>query len=656
MKRYPVPTFPPEVTPVDLESTSGVPRAYGSGKAVSLAGVPLNIQPYVGNAGGKSSAHSSSWNRGGHGGASANQDGIRQAATLVGVIWIGGWFLGYGIAWPLYMVLDTLGSFFSFPPFSWFFGWMNRGAPMVQQQGGHMQELRLPADQVSTYVDSYTQQYGDAALLYAAHDGYPQLVRGLLADRDLGYHDFIDASDENGNTPLIYAAAKGYRQITSELLAYGADPDVANQGNGGRTALMESAGTGHKEIVSLLRQANASLDLKDDFQNTALHYAAYHGHLVVAHELLKGNPQRDVKNSYGHTPASYAAANGHKGISDAINRAPKRTDKAAGVATAGAVTKADNKRGKVEKALGLGTDDEEDDQPHLLPHLLPKKHKDEKHVKGAAERLHKDELKEFAPKIEKGGISDKERKALEDQIAKMRRQSEEAELKWHKKVVELLEASSSSERSADEARQKVRELQMNNTELVLRVQELDAKREIMEARLAEERQRADQFREDLRMHQREADEHKHRADGLERERELQGDITRRHQESLRRRTEEVKDSSARLERQAHDLTSLREDIQRRDAELLQKREHIGALERELQAAKGLLPQGAASPEPSPNTAQPASPPPSSIQVAPAIESKGAQEEDGVGISEEPTTLEDRTATDVGASNIERTET
>jgi len=93
-------------------------------------------------------------------------------------------------------------------------------------------------------VDSYVQQYGDAALIFASHDGYPQIVSSLLYNRELGYHELLDAADENGNTALIYAAAKGYRQTTSALLRAGADPDLANQGGGGRTALMEAAGSG----------------------------------------------------------------------------------------------------------------------------------------------------------------------------------------------------------------------------------------------------------------------------------------------------------------------------------------------------------------------------------------------------------------------------
>ncbi|CAE7759929.1 ANKHD1, partial [Symbiodinium pilosum] len=86
-----------------------------------------------------------------------------------------------------------------------------------------------------------------------------QIVNGLLYNQDLGYTDLIDATDENGNTALIYASAKGFRQSTAALLRSGADPDVANQGHGGRTPLMEAAGAGHKDLVSALRLSNATV-------------------------------------------------------------------------------------------------------------------------------------------------------------------------------------------------------------------------------------------------------------------------------------------------------------------------------------------------------------------------------------------------------------
>ncbi|CAK0808324.1 unnamed protein product, partial [Prorocentrum cordatum] len=91
------------------------------------------------------------------------------------------------------------------------------------------------------------------------------------------------------------------------------------------------------------------------------------------------------------------------------------------------------------KALGLGgkddakasakDDDEEDESQGWLKTLQDhlKKASEGKHVKGAAEDLHK--KADFAPEAEGRGISKEERKALQQQIAALKKQSEEAELK-----------------------------------------------------------------------------------------------------------------------------------------------------------------------------------------------------------------------------------
>ncbi|CAJ1338538.1 unnamed protein product [Effrenium voratum] len=301
--------------------------------------------------------------------------------------------LRWDLLWPLYLVRlrrslsllvsgsvmrskGPLVSSWSYPPFSWFSwlfsGWFSRGAPLLNQ-GQPVEEATLPQSQVSQYVDSYVQQYGDAALIFSTHDGYPQIVRELLTNDDLGYRDLIDARDDSGNTALIYASAKGFRQCTAALLRAGADPELPNEGNGGRTPLMEAAGAGYKDIVQALRMMpNISVDIADDHGNTALHYAAYHGHLPVVLELLKSNPNKDLKNIYGHTAASYAASNKFKGVADVLNRAdPVRSQR-----RAKEKEKADE---EAQKAI----------EDKIKEHLSSLKSKEEKkRVKGKAEDLH----------------------------------------------------------------------------------------------------------------------------------------------------------------------------------------------------------------------------------------------------------------------------
>lgn len=576
----------PEVVPGDLESPS---NGYGGGKSISMA--PPGIQPFQPMGGapmGGGRPHGSPMGVGG--GKDQNPDGMKQMALCVAGIWVLGVFLGYDYAWPLYLALDILSTVLSIPPISWIFGWItgplswasgwvNQGAPMVEQTGP-LQELKLPTDQVATYVETYYRQFGDAALIFAAHDGYPQIVNGLLLTESLGYGDLIDAADDNGNTALIYASAKGYGQIVASLLRRGADPDVANHESGGRTALMEAAGTGHKDVVSTLRLYNATLDLYDTYGNTALHYAAYHGHLSVVVELLKGNPRTDIANSYGHTAASYAQSNRHKNIADMINRAPAKNAKAAAaLAKSQAAQKA---KAKAEP----GGDDTEDALTKFLK-SLKEAHGSDKHVNGAAEDLHKRDAEEFAPKVETAvsGITDAERKALEDQISKLKRQHEEIELKAQQKIVDLLEKSSQLQQGVEEAERDHRLAKLNNTEMSLRVQELESKHSLSELRVREEQQRADRLHEDLQNLKLDADRHRTRADAAERERDFHIESSKRHEDHVQKKQQEVGEHLTRLEKQAQDAQALREEVRRNEEDARQYRLQIEQAERELSDSK-----------------------------------------------------------------------
>lgn len=283
----------------DIESLRSV--GHDSSKKVSLAGVPLNIQPYSPAAKPGISYHS---------GKASQHDGddLRRIAVIGGLLWLGGCLFGYGLAWPLYLFFDLLWTIVTTSPFSWFFGWLKApllaifgdsidpATPLVSQSST-FHELKVPVDQISDYIDKYRKEYGDGALIFASNDGVPQVVSGLLNNFKAGYRHFVNAVDDNGNTALMYAAAKGFTQCVLALIQASASPDIA--GHSGRTPLMEAAGLGFTEVVAAMRPS-ASVDKKDTYGNTALHYAAYHGYLPVVEELFKSNPTRDVKNRGTH--------------------------------------------------------------------------------------------------------------------------------------------------------------------------------------------------------------------------------------------------------------------------------------------------------------------------------------------------------------------
>mmetsp|Transcript_9782 Transcript_9782/g.17292 ORF Transcript_9782/g.17292 Transcript_9782/m.17292 type:complete len:607 (+) Transcript_9782:154-1974(+) len=554
----------PEVVPMDIEGGDGL-----SGKLTSLSRVPPPIQPFQlppstpkSRRGISISGNVSSSN-------SLDAEGAKNTGVLICMIWIGGCLLlGYDFLWPVYLVQNIIYSILSIPPLSWIFGWLYRGAPLVT--GGVAEELTVAPNQVPHFIDSYVQQYGDAALIFASHDGYPQVLKGLLFNEELGYRDLVNARDDAGNTALIYAASKGFRQCTTALLRHGADPDEANEGGGGRTALMEAAGGGFRDIVMALRPAQnttrSSINKQDDYGNTALHYAAYHGHLSTVLELLKSEPDKEIKNIYGHTPASYAAANRHKGVADLLNR-PQ--------------SKAQRPKKEAETKEDTWTKRFTDQFEEQINKMKPVK--EERHVHGVAETLHKRET-DFAPTSDTAKISNTEQKALEEQLATLQRAHEESELKAQKRIVELLEKNAAHQTALDKALQEQRATSLNNTDMAFRIRELESKYRANELRVHEEAERVKSLREEGQNMKLEAEKHRRRAEAAEQERDHHMQASRHQEENVHRLQEEVRQHEERHERQQQEMTLLRERLQSAEKESRRFQDEIDRLQQELHQA------------------------------------------------------------------------
>jgi serine/threonine-protein phosphatase 6 regulatory ankyrin repeat subunit B len=74
--------------------------------------------------------------------------------------------------------------------------------------------------------------------------------------------------NNNGRTTLMEASTAGRTEIVQMLLEKGADLDVKD--DNGKTALMEASTSGRTEIVQMLLEKGADLDVKDDNGKTAL--------------------------------------------------------------------------------------------------------------------------------------------------------------------------------------------------------------------------------------------------------------------------------------------------------------------------------------------------------------------------------------------------
>ncbi|XP_021511381.1 E3 ubiquitin-protein ligase MIB2 isoform X1 [Meriones unguiculatus] len=115
-------------------------------------------------------------------------------------------------------------------------------------------------------------------------------------------------SDPEHPGRLVAEAALGNGARALDLLRR--RPEQVDTKNQGRTALQVAAYLGQVELVRLLLQARASVDLPDDEGNTALHYTALGNQPEAARALLSAGCAVDAQNGTRHTALHVAVQRG----------------------------------------------------------------------------------------------------------------------------------------------------------------------------------------------------------------------------------------------------------------------------------------------------------------------------------------------------------
>jgi ankyrin repeat protein len=134
---------------------------------------------------------------------------------------------------------------------------------------------------------------GSSALLWAAHQGSPEIVSLLL---EAGANP--NAANNFGVTPLLEASRYGDAATIEALLEGGAD--VAGAAREGETPLMAAARAGSAAAAELLIKHGADVNAAESLQDqTALMWAAAEGHGDVVDALLKNgaDPNRKARAS-----------------------------------------------------------------------------------------------------------------------------------------------------------------------------------------------------------------------------------------------------------------------------------------------------------------------------------------------------------------------
>jgi len=120
---------------------------------------------------------------------------------------------------------------------------------------------------------------GRTALMFAGFNGHTEIVK-ILIDRGAK----IDAIDNSHRTALLFAATGHFPETVKLLLDNKSDPNIVDNGEH-FSPLMHAAAEGNLDIVKILLEFGADMELKDVDGDTAESFARQKGHTAVADYL-----------------------------------------------------------------------------------------------------------------------------------------------------------------------------------------------------------------------------------------------------------------------------------------------------------------------------------------------------------------------------------
>ena len=109
-------------------------------------------------------------------------------------------------------------------------------------------------------------------------------------------------------TPLLLGARRGHANVVQVLVQRGADMDVPNAQ--GLTALHFATHRGYKTVVQELLAYGSRVKARDDHDDIPLHFASAEGHIEIMQMLLKKKSPVNAQTNLGNTPLHLASLKG----------------------------------------------------------------------------------------------------------------------------------------------------------------------------------------------------------------------------------------------------------------------------------------------------------------------------------------------------------
>ncbi|XP_041042130.1 death-associated protein kinase 1 isoform X3 [Carcharodon carcharias] len=151
------------------------------------------------------------------------------------------------------------------------------------------------------------------AIIHAINDDNVPGLQHLLGS--LANYD-INQANKHGTPPLMIAAGCGNVQILNLLIQKGAKIDV--QDKSGSNALYWAARHGHTEMLKFLLQKECPLNVQDKSGETALHVAARYGNVEVVQYLCNVGVNPNLQDRDQETPLHCAAWHGYYAVAKAL--------------------------------------------------------------------------------------------------------------------------------------------------------------------------------------------------------------------------------------------------------------------------------------------------------------------------------------------------
>lgn len=179
----------------------------------------------------------------------------------------------------------------------------------------------------------------DTPLIHAVRSGVADAVREELFSGGSSVDE--RRMDGRNETPLWIASYFGYENVVRLLLERGALVDLAR--DDGATPLFMACVQGHKIVAQLLLEHDAAADHANNDGITPLFVAIMSGHENVVRVLLEGGATVDLASNNGVTPLLLARRRGHLAIvqllcSHGANRTSRATRRRTSPTSTGSLT------------------------------------------------------------------------------------------------------------------------------------------------------------------------------------------------------------------------------------------------------------------------------------------------------------------------------